>query len=385
LKPVILVFIAHYVPSYRSGGPVRTIENLVEQLGDEFAFRIITSDRDKGARFRYPGIVSDSWVGVGKASVLYVSPKKVTLKFLVTLLREVRHSGVYLNSFFSFRFSVLPLIARFTGLVSGTPWLIAPRGEFSSGALALKAFKKNVYIRVVKIVGLYRNLYWQASSEFEKEDIMLRMGGVARSILVAPDLTPASVRDSDHRKFRKPGHFRLIFLSRISPMKNLDFLLRVLAEVPYPVEFGIYGPKEDLRHWNCCLALIDKLPSNIKVKIGDQVAQDLVRDIFAEYDLFAFPTRGENFGHVIFESLSVGTPVLVSDRTPWLPDDRLGLQTLSLSESLWSCALSHFATLDPEDLVGRRDDALSYASKYVSNRAAVVENRKLLNFVLEVH
>ena len=34
------------------------------------------------------------------------------------------------------------------------------------------------------------------------------------------------------------------------------------------------------------------------------------------------PTKGENFGHSIAESLAAGTPVLISDRTPWCDIDR---------------------------------------------------------------
>lgn len=29
------------------------------------------------------------------------------------------------------------------------------------------------------------------------------------------------------------------------------------------------------------------------------------------------PTKGENFGHAIFEALNLGKPVLISDQTPW--------------------------------------------------------------------
>ena len=38
----------------------------------------------------------------------------------------------------------------------------------------------------------------------------------------------------------------------------------------------------------------------------------LVQSIFFKYDLFCFPSITENFGHVIYESLSAGTPVLCS-------------------------------------------------------------------------
>jgi glycosyltransferase involved in cell wall biosynthesis len=47
------------------------------------------------------------------------------------------------------------------------------------------------------------------------------------------------------------------------------------------------------------------------------IASSTVIDTFGNYDLFLFPTLGENFGHVIAESLHAGTPVLLSEGTPW--------------------------------------------------------------------
>ena len=44
------------------------------------------------------------------------------------------------------------------------------------------------------------------------------------------------------------------------------------------------------------------------------------KDIFhtlSNYDLFFLPTHGENFGHVIFDAINCGLPVLLSNNTPW--------------------------------------------------------------------
>ena len=40
-----------------------------------------------------------------------------------------------------------------------------------------------------------------------------------------------------------------------------------------------------------------------------------VANVFAANDLFFFPTHGENFGHVLYEALSAGCPLLISDQT----------------------------------------------------------------------
>jgi glycosyltransferase involved in cell wall biosynthesis len=42
------------------------------------------------------------------------------------------------------------------------------------------------------------------------------------------------------------------------------------------------------------------------------------------------PTRGENFGHIILESLQHGTPTLVSDQTPFTGCD--GVEAVSLNQ-----------------------------------------------------
>ena len=43
-KMRVLVFVSNYLPGYRGGGPIRTIQNMVENLGDEIEFLIVTRD-----------------------------------------------------------------------------------------------------------------------------------------------------------------------------------------------------------------------------------------------------------------------------------------------------------------------------------------------------
>ena len=47
-KSNILVFVNRYLPDYKSGGPIRSIANLVERMGKKYHFYIVTSDRDGG-------------------------------------------------------------------------------------------------------------------------------------------------------------------------------------------------------------------------------------------------------------------------------------------------------------------------------------------------
>ena len=328
-KPIVLVFVSHYFPAYKAGGQLRTIVNMVEHLSGEFEFWIVTRDRDLGDEISFQSVKKDVWQNVGKAKVYYVSPSKQTLRKLAKLIADTPHDILYLNSFFSFTFSIKPLLAvKYYG-ASRKPVILAPRGEFSEGALNLKQEKKYVYVKLSQMIGLYNNILFQASSKHEMNDIVTALNMPKEQIRIAMDLPEKKVlgiEGPEACKIKPSGTLKVIFLSRLSPMKNLVFALKVLQLVTRNVKFDVYGPREDSSYWSACRKLIDELPENVKVQYCGSVTPDEVKSTFACYDLFLFPTLGENYGHVIAESLSVGTPVLISDQTPWknLEVDGLG-------------------------------------------------------------
>jgi len=148
--------------------------------------------------------------------------------------------------------------------------------------------------------------------------------------------------------------------------------------------FDIYGPIEDKSYWQDCLKLVQKLPSNIKVNYCGAVEADQVMDVLCAYDLFFFPTRGESYGHVIAESLSVGTPALISDQTPW--------KNLAIDSLGWDLPLNVEKFVEKIELVAARDAqsrlewrqqvALSSASK-ISNEQDIEDNIALFQFALD--
>lgn len=312
----------YYLPGYKAGGPIRTIANMIERLGDEFEFHIITSDRDLGDGHPYPGMAVGSWQQVGKAQVLYLPRSEIGFSVWHRLLRDTPYDLIYLNSFFS-RLSIKIIILRWMRLLTKKPIILAPRGEFSPGALSIKSLKKHLYIAFAKALGLYGGVIWQASSEYEMKDIVSVFGSRAMSgtssIQIASDLPPSPPRDSElgERPIKQAGSARIVFLSRIARQKNLDFAIKLLTEVNGKVEFDIYGPIEDQVYWGECQRLIKLLPDNIRVSYGGTIPPDRALFTFSQYHLFLFPTRGENFGHVILEALNAGCPVLTSDQTPW--------------------------------------------------------------------
>lgn len=357
---------------------MRTLSNMVEHLSDRFEFWIVTSDRDAFDDRPYPAVRVGEWNEVGKANVFYTRPDQQSLVFFARLIRETPFDILYLNSFFNPVFTLFPLLLRAAGLIPRRPVVIAPRGEFSEGAVSLKAWKKGPYIFTSKLLGLYRNLFWQASSEYEAEDIRRTLGRTAKRIYIAPDLLPpaASLETPCVEYCREKDVLRIVFLSRISPKKNLDFALQALTQVKAPLEFDIYGPVDDKAYWERCKTVMKELPPNVGVQYQGPIEYGQVTDMLATYDLFFFPTRGENFGHVILEALSAGVPVLISDQTPWLDLEKARAGwVLSLENvSAFSETIDRFYRLDAGQRRVWCQGAKDYATKVVRNGDVVKQN-----------
>ncbi|WP_083259058.1 glycosyltransferase [Variovorax boronicumulans] len=375
-KPKILIACPLYFPGFKGGGPIRSVSNLVATLSESFDFYIVTSDRDHGDDSPYPGISPHDWMQVGSARVMYVAPGMG--KFL-TLWRVVRGGDwdcVYLNGFFNFSFSLFPLIVRRISRVNAARFVLAPRGELSPGALALKNKKKIFYIACTHFLGLHKKLIWHATADlesFEISKIADRNGG---RVLVAPNIAT---------KFEAPpppmesSILRVVFLSRISPKKNLAYAIRVVSRMASPVVLDIYGPAEDEDYWSACKDLIAKAPVNVEIRYKGPIAPAEVVGVLAKYDVFFLPTLGENYGHVVVESFLAGTPVLISDKTPWTKLEELGVgYSGDLSnEDMFLGYLNLMSSLDFDSKKVLRDRVLE-KGRSISYSPSAVEATKLM-------
>lgn len=383
-RPVVLVTTDHYLPGFRAGGPIHSVAHLVEHLSDEFDFRIVSTDRDLGDEQAYPGIETDRWLPVGPARVLYASPPRQGARAIARLIAETPHDLLYLNSFFSPRFTIVPLLARRLGLVPRRPTVLAPRGEFSVGALALKSLKKRFYLAAGKAARLFRAIHWQASSDFEAHDIRAAIGPQAE-VSVACDLpAPLGAHAPPHTP-RQPGApLRIVFLSRLSPKKNLDYALKVLAQVRVPVRFSIAGPAEDAAYVALCQRLAQQAGPSVSVAWLGPLRPEQVAATFAAHDLFFFPTRGENYGHVIAESLAAGTPVLIADTTPWrgLAEAGVGDELPLGDPAAFAARIEALAAEPAEAALARRARAAAYVRQEARRQGDVLANRRLFRAAL---
>ncbi len=371
-----------YLPGYKAGGPIKTLATMVEHL-KEIEFQIITRDRDLNDKAAYAGVPVNQWSLYRGVRIFYASPKTISFFGLRHLIKNTPHDAIYLNSFFSPAMTFLPIAILLLSGIKTPKIVLAPRGEFSCGALSIKPFKKKIYIILYKFFKRFIPITFQASSEIESADISTALGD--SHIIIAPDLLP-KISESNIPHINRGLNdvskiLKIIYLSRVTPIKKLDFVLKILSKVTFDVQFNIYGPIEDLNYWKVCQKRIDNMSSNVKVSYQGGVNQEDVAAIFSKHDIFILPTLGENFGHVIFESLSSGTCVLLSPNTPWLPDENQeAIKILSLkSIDDWVDIVNKWAKFDDKTKLKHRQAALAYAQNYYlkENRKAYQDNYNL--------
>jgi glycosyltransferase involved in cell wall biosynthesis len=404
--PTVLVLVSSYLPGYKAGGPIRSVANLAAALGNEVHFKIVTQDRDLGDKSPYAGVVANRWVRVGCADVMYLRPGLRGFLRMYALLRSVDPDTVlYLNSFFARGFSILAVLMRWFTLCLPRCMVLAPRGEFSPGALRFKHTRKRLYIRIAHWFGLYQGLMWHASTDFEAADIS-RQFSLAQDVLIAAvipgsdaidgkkrttsevaiasDLTGTLVPVQREGQPKIPGRLRAVFVSRVSRKKNLAGALRMLAGVSGDVVFDIYGPAEDAEYWEECQGVIAALPSSIVVRYRGEIAHERIAQVFAEHDLFLFPTLGENYGHVICEALASGCPVLISDQTPWrnLEAEGIGWDIPLGETERFRAALQQCVDGSGEWHAALSERAVEYAVNRASDPQTIEANRKLFQSAL---
>ena len=377
----ILIIVDYYLPGYKGGGPIRTVANSVDWLGEMFDFHILTRDRDLGDAQPYPHIQADTWHSLAQAQIYYASPQQLSLKQLKCVLNSTSYDVIFLNSFFS-SLSVKIAYLHWRGLIAKKPLMVAPRGEFYAGALAIKRFKKQLYLFIIKRLRWYQDVKWVASTQ-EEADTIRAVFSNTTDIHIAPDLTAKTLPTPPQGTAYKDEKLRVVFFSRLSPKKNLDGALRLLREVDQPLEFDIYGTLEDSGYWQMCQRLMATLPPQITVMYKGALQPEHVTTTLANYHLMLFPTHGENFGHVIWEALYAGVPVLISDQTPWHDIEQAGVGwEISLDNRAgYIERINHLIRMDDVEFAELSHRAHAYAIQVAHDETVLQANKHLFSAV----
>jgi glycosyltransferase involved in cell wall biosynthesis len=364
----ILLIYDHFLPAWKAGGPIRSIAQLIDQMSDEFTFYVLTSAYDHLEEDILDNIQKDEWSNwKNQASVYYQTNRKPSISQISSIIKDIQPDIIFINGLFSPVYNIKALIAAklFLKQRHNIKIILSPRGMLHTGALSQKKFKKNIFLNIFRILGLYKHISWHATDE--KEVHCVRNKFMSAKIHIAGNFPKISVPlDSP---YKNQGELIMGTLALISPMKNHLEILNALVSVQYKVVWHIFGPIKDQDYWDQCNEVIKQLPDNIKVIYHGAIPPDQVSSALEKIQVFILPSKSENFGHAIFEALSAGKPVITTNTTPFtdLNQKKAGY-TLSIHnlQSQLIDTIHDFAQMDQETFSQYQKNAIQYANRFIN-------------------
>ncbi len=357
----ILIITGRYLPGWRDGGPVRSILNLTEWLGDEYDLRIMCLDRDHEDTQPYSGITTGGYNTVGKAKVFYVE------RFLPQMIRKLSDEAdvVYVCGPYN-DYARMAMRLKKKGLIQ-KPLFVASMGSFSPEAFRIKGYKKRIFIAYMKLAHMFDAVTWSVTSEREEAELKAVIGKGSRCVIARDLPRKGAVR---HCGIKYPGQLSVAFVSRISQKKNLSMIPRIFhaADDGIKIRLDIYGAAEDKEYLKGCMESLDELRKthpDCRWKYHGEADSNDVPQIFAEHDAFLFPTLGENYGHVIAESLAAGCIPIISDTTPWTDLEEMGCgYVCSLNDKDgFAKAVNELAAADEDNVRIKREKCYEYIGR----------------------
>mgnify|MGYP003869520717 CR=1 FL=1 len=373
----ILIIYDYFTPAFKAGGPIQSITNLVRWLAYRYDFYVLTRNVDLDGTTL--DVKSDQWLDFeGKARVFYASGQNTGYRPVARIIKEVGPDVVYINGLFSLFATVFPLLFNMRSGDQNRRFVIAPRGMFQQGALALKAMKKKVFLMGMKPLMKRPNIRWHATDDQEKRDILQTMGEDA--LVKMAGNVPAVLKEDVENHF-EGDVLRLVTVALVVRMKNHLAFLKALEKYrgDRRIVYDIYGPVKDPEYWRECEQVIDKLPEMVEVRYQGAVEPPRVPGILAGYHAYVLPTFGENFGHSIFEALAAGLPVLISDKTPWqnLEEEGAGWGFNLEKKGDFERVFDELKSATSEELKKKGEKAKKLADKYLE-KAGLEESYEAL-------
>ena len=313
-----------YFPELKFGGPPLKIHALAQGLRqhghDVSVLTFFSEDPTRADATRYDGVHVQYLPWVGRGLRQWPTDRRLITQ-AVAAADVVHIYGLY-NS-------LTPLAAR-AAAQAGKPCVLEPLGGYLPRGR--NQWVKRLYHRAFthRIARQARVVIATSPQEFKELEplgmppkLVLRRNGI--DVETFAKLPSADIFRS---KLGIPADRRVVlFLGRLSPVKNLEQFLEAFAQVrPANTTLALVGPAEpdyDTR----LRALAQRLGITGDVAFVGALYDEEKLSALAAADLFVMPSLIESYGNAVAEAVAAGLPVLLTDTCGIAPalHERAGL------------------------------------------------------------
>lgn len=196
---------------------------------------------------------------------------------------------------------------------TGCPFVVSAHGMLTSVALQYRRWRKSIARSLFQDGVLRAASMLHATSEDEASSYLdLGFRNRIEIIPLGMDVLPR-IKTDQARSGR-----RVLFLGRLHHQKGIDWLIDawIRLEHDFPDwELSVVGPLEP--SYTREIERMQQATSDKRVSFVGPLYGDEKQSYLANSELFVLPSRSENFGLTVPESLMMEVPVIATKGTPW--------------------------------------------------------------------
>jgi len=300
--------------------------------------------------------------------------RKSSLKEIISQYDIVHIFGIW-NLFYQYVFIIAKAI--------GKKIIISPIGSLEKWSMKQSRIKKNIALFLYQKKNLEKAdcIHVTSESEFQSlKELNLKNNNIV-------NIEHGKIcHYNENFKIEKNSIKKALFFSRIHKKKGLLELIIAWSFVrPKNWVLDIIGPVSDSEYEKKIkkFVLNNNLCNDIFFKAPVYNEQEKY-NIFQNHELMILPSKNENFGFSICESLFVGLPVLCSDQTPWSELNKFNAGwcvDLSSADKIAEM-LKKITNLDDNDLFQISNNAKNYSKKFNLEKKVIYKYLSLYKNIL---
>lgn len=334
----ILIIVPSYEPAIVYGGPIRSISALckgLSQQGNQVDVYTTNANGPKNLELHLNHPYLKNGVRVTYFNRWTGDHSNFSPGLLLQVFRKASEFDViHIHSWWN----LVTMPAAWICFLKGIVPVISPRGSVSGYTMQhRKAWLKRIFHFAVGRKLLSKFIV-HCTTDIEDLELEKWVPGSRRFIIPNLIHLPEPFTRFDVRS----DTLNIVFLGRIDPVKNLEFLISMLTHlnsVPFRLTIAGEGDPQYKR------SLDAMTKGKFEIDWIGEVEDDIKFSLLANNDILVLPSHTENFGNVVFESLSQGTPVIISPqvgaseyvsahRVGWVVETEME-KWLLLLKSLW--------------------------------------------------
>ncbi len=356
-----MIKVLHVIPSLdrKSGGPAQVIWDYIEGSKTQIEYQICTN-REGLNNQDFNQLSEKHQIPIHHFDYLGTHSTKFSFSLFFWFFKNYKQFDViHIHAGFSLTSEFVGLFCRILGI----PFIFRPLGTLSPYSISAgNSLFKNVFLPLEKM--LLRNAFIvHCTSPQEEKDVYLIEPNCNSVIIPPPILFSENKKES--LKVKNNQEFKLGFLSRIHPKKNIEFIFELLIKLP-TVKLIIAGSGDETYLHQLKELILEKSLAN-QIEFRGFLSGESKRQFFSEIDWMVLPSFHENFSVASAESLGYGIPVLSStfvDATDF--GESNGIIRLELEQEKWIETIHEIQNESAEIYTQRQTEAILYAKMHFS-------------------